>query len=80
MSAQLKTIDPELATAISVTSAEVEYAKSVVRRTQGTYETLQYIGSQEQYQQAERAYSKARDQHLEALARLADLKVQAGAQ
>jgi len=68
----------DLETAISLTTAEVKYAESVVTRTQGAYDTLKYIGSREQYREAERDYAKARDQLLDALARLADLHVQAG--
>jgi hypothetical protein len=74
------TTDAELETAISVTSAECKYAESVVTRTKGAYETIRHIGTQEQYREAERAYAKARDQLLDALARLADLRLQASNQ
>lgn len=70
-------IDPELATAISVTTAEVEYAKAAEERAQEAFVQARAIGTRQEYLDADRAYSKARTQHLDALARLADLQVQA---
>lgn len=81
MSAQLKPIDPVLATAISVTTAEVEYAKSQHQLAEKAHlVALSFKGKTDRWLETQRIYARARDQHLDALARLADLKVQAGAQ
>lgn len=77
MSAQLKPIDPVLATAISVTTAEVEYARTAEERVKEAFVEARAIGTRQEYLDADSAHSKARTQHLDALARLADLKVQA---
>lgn len=71
-------VDAELATAISVTTAEVEYARSAEDRARDAFVQARAIGTKDEYLDADRAYSKARSQHLDSLARLADLKLQAG--